>query len=125
MATKCSTCFNVITNFEFISCSGVCGGIFHTKCVSVNKSMLSAVNTCPNIHWYCHGCNDSNRNIRASIDRIDETLGQLSSSFSGDLLQFINNTKVLMDTFVESIRSLNMVHHKPIADSSTASLNGR
>lgn len=124
MATKCNTCSNPIINTEFISCSGGCGESFHIKCVSVNKSMLNAVNTCPNIHWNCHGCNDGNRNIGASIDRMNEAIALLSSSLSGDLLQFVNNFKVLMNTFVESISTLNLEHSSNGNDLPTVSLIG-
>lgn len=109
MATKCSSCNNNISSSEFVSCAGACGQMFHIKCVSVNKSMLNAVSMCPNIHWFCHKCNEGNRNICASIERMNETIGLMSNSLSGDFLKFINNFKIIMDTFVGTVNSLNVV----------------
>lgn len=88
---------------DFVSCSGVCSQLFHIKCVAVNKSMLSAINTCPNIHWYCHECNKENRSISGSIDRINDAIVQLTNSLSGDLLQFVNGFKTVMDKFIGTV----------------------
>jgi len=65
--------------------------------------MLNAVNTCPNIHWYCHECNSGNRNISASIDRINDAIGLLTSSLSGDLVQFVNGFKNLTEQFMKTV----------------------
>lgn len=103
MASMCGSCSNAILNAEHISCAGVCGDLFHIKCVGVHKSMLNAVNSCPNIHWYCHGCNNANLNISSAIDRMNDAIGLLSKSLSGDLLQLVDSFKTLMETFMESI----------------------
>jgi len=100
-------------NSEFISCIGLCGEFFHIKCVAVTTAMLTAVTNCPNIHWYCHDCNDENRNISPSITRINDTIDRLSSSLSSDLLQFLNGFKTLMDKLVESVSTINIVQNVP------------
>lgn len=103
MASKCYTCNGSISNSDFITCAGVCQQLFHIKCVAVNKSMLNAVTTCANIHWFCHECNSGNRNFSASIDRINESIGLLTKSLSGDLIQFVNGFKSLTENFMETI----------------------
>lgn len=108
MATICQACSHPIITTEFITCSGACGGVFHTKCAAITRPMLSSLNNCPNIHWFCHECNNGNRGVATAIDRMNKTIESLSSSLSGDLLQFINNFKMLIDTFVGTIGTLNM-----------------
>lgn len=66
---------------------------------------------CPNIHWYCHTCNDSNRSVSSSIDRMNEAIGLLANSLSGDLSTFINNFSVVMDKFIGSIGSINLMQN--------------
>lgn len=102
MASKCKCCSNSILNSEFVTCSGQCNELFHIKCVAVNKLMLNAINACPNIHWYCHECNAGNRNISASIDRINEAIGGLTGSLSKDLLQFVDGFKTQMEKFTDA-----------------------
>lgn len=53
---------------------------------------------------------------------MNEVIGLLSSSLSGDLLQFVNNFEVLMDSFVGSISSLNLVHISNVNDLPYATL---
>jgi len=65
--------------------------------------MLNAVTNCPNIHWFCHDCNSKNRNVSASIDRINESIGLLTTSLSGDLIQFVDGFKSLTENFMETI----------------------
>lgn len=67
MASKGDCCSNPLLNSDFVTCAGLCNGLFHIKCVGVNKQMLNTINTCANIHWYCHECNAENRNISAAI----------------------------------------------------------
>lgn len=97
MAAKCYSCSNAIVNNDFINCAGVCAQTFHTKCVSITKAMLNAVNSCPNIYWYCHDCNDDNRHISAAIKNIEDSITRLTMSLSGDLLNFLDGLKTLMD----------------------------
>lgn len=80
--------------------------------------MLNAVNNSPNIHWFCNECNDGNRGVAASIDRMNEAIGALSSSLSSDLLKFVNSFKAMMDTFIGAVSTLNMMQH-PIAVNSS------
>lgn len=103
MTSKCNSCNNAILNADFISCAGACKEMFHIKCVAVNKSMLNAVNTCPNIHWYCHECNGGNRNISASIDRVIASIGSLTNSLSSDLIQFVNGFSTLTENLMSTI----------------------
>lgn len=105
MASLCGSCNKSILNAEFVSCSGVCNNLFHIKCVGVHKSMLSTINNCSNIHWYCHECNADNRSFSSAIDRINDAIGLLSNSLSGDLLKFFDSFKTLMETFVESFNT--------------------
>lgn len=103
MTSKCNSCNNAILNADFISCAGACKEMFHIKCVAVNKSMLNAVNTCPNIHWYCHECNGGNRNISVSIDRVIASIGSLTNSLSSDLIQFVNGFSTLTENLMSAI----------------------
>lgn len=103
MASKCNCCRNQILNAEFVSCAGACKELFHIKCVAVTKSMLHAVQTCPNIHWYCHECNNGSRNISTSTDQINDAIGVLTNSLSGNLIQFVNNYKSSTETFMDTI----------------------
>lgn len=112
MASQCKSCNNTISNSDFITCAGLCGEYFHIKCVAVTKPMLAAVSNCPNIHWYCHSCNDGNRNISSVINGINESIERLSSSLSNNLLQFLNGFKILMDRLFETIGTINIVQSK-------------
>lgn len=105
MASNCKCCSSPILNSEFVCCSGQCNEMFHIKCVAVNKVMLNAINACPNIHWYCHGCNAGNRNISATIDRINEAIGGLTNSLSKDLVQFVDGFKTQMENFTDTFGS--------------------
>lgn len=93
---------NPVVTPEFIR-SGACGAVYHQKCAAVTRHMLIFVNNRPNIHWDCHVCNDGNRGVATPIDRMNETIGSLSSSLSGDLWQFINNFKSLIDSLRRSV----------------------
>lgn len=103
MAATCHSCDNGITNSDFITCAGVCGDQFHLKCVSVTKAMLSSVTNCPNIQWFCNDCNNDNKHISSAVNRIEDAMNRLTSSLSGDLLQFLNGFKTLMDNFLGRI----------------------
>lgn len=103
MASKCYKCSGSITNSDFVSCAGICQQLFHIKCVGVHKSMLNAVNTCPNIYWFCHDCNSGNRNIAASVDRINESIGLLTKSLSGDLVAFVHGFQSLTENLMSTI----------------------
>lgn len=118
MATKCKSCDNAVMNSEFITCAGLCGEIFHIKCVGVSKSMLTAVASCPNIHWYCHNCNNGKRNISSSVDNMKDSIDRLASSLSSDLLQFLNGFKLLTDRLFKTISSVKILHNgTKVADS--------
>lgn len=97
MAAICYSCDKGIMNNEFVGCAGVCGEIFHLKCVAVSKVMLNAINSCPNIHWYCHNCNEGNRHISAAIKNIDDSIARLTTSLSADLMTFLDGLRILMD----------------------------
>lgn len=116
MASMCKSCNNIISNSEFITCAGLCGEYFHIKCVAVTKPMLAAVSNCPNIHWYCHSCNDGKRNISSVINEINESIEHLSSSLSNNLLQFLNGFKNLMDKLFETIGTINIVQNQSKTD---------
>lgn len=103
MAAKCYSCDDKVMNNEFINCAGICGGIFHTKCASITKAMLNAVNNCPNIHWYCNDCNDGNRHISTAIKNIDDSVERLTKSLSGDLLNFLDGLRTLMDKILGKV----------------------
>lgn len=103
MTSRCDSCTNPIVNADYVSCAGACKGLFHLKCVAVSKAMLNTINSCPNLHWYCHKCNSGNRDISASIDRINEAIGLLTNSLSGDLIQFVNGYKTLTEEFMKTI----------------------
>lgn len=124
MASKCQSCNNTISNCDFITCAGVCGEHFHIKCVSVTKPMLAAVTNCPNIHWYCHNCNDGNRNVSAVINSINESMERLSNSLSSSLLQFLDGFKILMNRFFETTGTANIAQNLPsAADLPTQDIN--
>jgi hypothetical protein len=112
MSSKCKSCDIIISNAEFITCAGLCGEYFHIRCVAVTKPMLAAVSNCPNIHWYCHGCNDGNRSVSSVINGINESIERLSSSLSHNLLQFLNGFKILMDKLFETVGTINIVQNK-------------
>lgn len=111
MASKCKSCINAILNSEFITCAGLCGEYFHIKCVAVTKPMLAAVSNCPNIHWYCHDCNDGKRSISSVMNGINGSIESLSSSLSNNLLQFLDGFKMLMDRLLGTIATTNIVRN--------------
>lgn len=85
MSSRCKTCNEAITNGDFIECDGMCGDQFHARCVSMNKTMLSAGLSCPNIHWYCIECNSGNKSMSTSLDNMREAIGSMTKAFSQDL----------------------------------------
>ncbi|XP_037030800.1 uncharacterized protein LOC119070531 [Bradysia coprophila] len=112
MASQCKSCDNKILSSDFITCAGLCGEHFHIKCVAVTKPMLAAVSNCPNIHWYCHACNDGSRNISSVVNGINESIERLSSSLSNNLLQFLNDLQVLMDRIFKTIGTGNVIQNQ-------------
>lgn len=123
MASVCKSCNNNISNSDFVNCAGVCGEFFHIKCVSVTKPMLSALSNCPNMHWFCYGCNDGNRSISSVINGINEPIERLSSSLTGSLLQFLNGFQILLEKHFESSRAVNIVQSKDNALPSRPKVN--
>lgn len=101
MAAKCNSCDNGIMNSEFIT--GICGENFHKKCVADSKQMLNAVNNSSNIHWYCHDCNEGNRNVSDAINSVNDSIARLASSLSSDLLKFLDGLKLLMDNIIGNL----------------------
>lgn len=103
MATKCFTCKESILNADFIKCEGLCAEKFHSKCAAMNKTMLNAVSSCPNIHWFCHDCNSGNKTINGSIDNLRSAVDVLTKSMSSDLL---TGFKMLTDTLSTSLSAI-------------------
>lgn len=97
-------------NAEFITCGGLCGELFHSKCAGLSKSMLTAVSNCPNMHWFCHDCNNEKLNLSSAVDGMKKAIDRLASSLSSDLLQFLNGFKLLMDKLFETIGTVNNIH---------------
>lgn len=122
MSTKCFTCNEPIVNADFIKCEGTCAEKFHSKCVALNKTTLNAVTSCPNIHWFCHECNNGTKAIGTSIDNMKQSVDNLTKSLSSDLL---SGFKILTDTLASSLKS---IHHSSIgfvADTSNPSKRRR
>lgn len=65
--------------------------------------MLNAVISCPNIHWFCHECNNGTKSIVASIDSMKGAVDSLTKSLSSDLL---SGFKMLTDTLATSLTSI-------------------
>lgn len=103
MSTKCFTCTKPIINGDFIKCEGTCAEKFHSKCVSLNRTTLNAIGSCPNIHWFCHECNNGNKAIGTSIDNMRNAVDGLTKSLSSDLL---GGFKLLTDTLASSLSSI-------------------
>lgn len=74
--------------------------MFHPKCVSLNKTTLNAITSCPNAHWLCHECNDGNKMIGKSIINMSETVESLKNSLTSDLLA---GFKLLTETLSSSL----------------------
>lgn len=106
MSTKCFACTEAISSCDFIKCEGICGQKFHSKCVSLNKTTLNAIISCPNIHWLCHDCNNGNKMMNASIDNLTSAVDNLKQSMTSDLLAgFKLLTESLSTTLSATIRT--------------------
>lgn len=103
MSTKCFTCKEPIINADFIKCEGTCAEKFHSKCVALNKATLNAITSCPNVHWFCHECNNGTKAIGTSIDNMRNAVEGLTNSMSSDLL---NGFKMLTNTLASSLSSI-------------------
>lgn len=111
MASICKHCDKAIMNPEFITCSGVCGELFHSKCVGLSKATLATVANCPNMHWFCHDCNSEKISVSSSIGEMKKSIDVLASSLSNDLPQFLNGFTSLMEKFCVNIGSMNNVQN--------------
>lgn len=89
MAAKCKTCTEEVLNADFVKCYGLCSSTFHSKCVSLSKTLVNALGANPNIRWYCHNCNLNNP-IVSSVDEMKSSINQLSASLTSDLGKFIS-----------------------------------
>lgn len=115
MTSKCSTCSEQILSSDYIKCDGSCGRLFHSKCVSLNKTTMNAISSNANVHWFCHECNSGNLTVIASIDSLRSSVNQMSQSLATDLGIFTNGFKSLSEVLVGSISSL-CQNNKPPSD---------
>lgn len=107
MAANCETCNEPIVNSEFIKCDDSCNRYYHIKCVAVNKTTLNIVTSNPNVHWYCHQCNNDSRDVRSSIREIKSSISNISNAVSQDLVNVLSNGfKSVSDNLVGSIAKL-------------------
>lgn len=106
MASKCKTCNEEILSPDFIKCYGTCSSVFHSKCVSIGKTLLNALGGNANIRWYCHDCHVNDYNVASSMNEIKSSIGQLSSSLSSDLGKFLNSMSDMTKMVSDSIRFL-------------------
>lgn len=119
MASLCGKCEGEIVNSDFIKCDGTCGSHYHTKCVSLNKSTLNAVTSCPNICWYCHDCHDCNNkriDPNYSSPSIKDDMNLMMKSLSDCLLNgFAMMTEKIVDNVSMRIptHSLHNVNRSP------------
>lgn len=105
MASKCKTCDEEIHTADFVKCYGFCMNTFHSKCVSIGKTLLNALGSNPNIRWYCHDCNTSNP-IVSSVNEIKESIGHLSTSLSTDLGKFLESMSTMTNCVTKSLSSI-------------------
>lgn len=106
MASKCKTCAEMISNADYVTCEGACLELFQIKCVALTKTALNAVQSNANVHWYCHDCNSSNRNVSSSVESLKHSVEQLTQSLSVDLGSFTNGFKVLSGTLIGNLAQL-------------------
>lgn len=102
MSVNCFSCSEPVSNAEFIKCEGICAATFHSKCVSLNKTTLNAIASCPNVHWMCNECNIGGKTISRSIDDMRTAVDCLTKSLTSDLL---SGFKMLTDTLATTIAS--------------------
>lgn len=105
MASRCKTCTDEILNSDFVKCYGPCSNAFHSKCVSISKTLLNALGANPNIRWYCHDCNMSNP-IASSIVEMKDSIGHLSASLSSDFGQFLKSMSEMTKCVTTSLSSI-------------------
>ncbi|XP_037051995.1 uncharacterized protein LOC119085652 [Bradysia coprophila] len=131
MAKRCKTCSDEISSAEFIKCYGTCTNTFHSKCVSISKTLLNALGANPNIRWYCYDCNLNNP-ITSSMNEMKESIGQLSNSLSNDLSNFLRAmttcvTESLSAIATRSAPTLSNLHsqssHQMFGNGSTTAAN--
>ncbi|XP_037037933.1 uncharacterized protein LOC119075570 [Bradysia coprophila] len=105
MASLCKTCTEPILNTEFIKCDGLCNQHFHMKCAGVNKSTLNAIVGNPNVHWYCHTCNNDRMDVSSSINNLKHSMDHLTQSLASNLSDFTNGFRIISENLVANITS--------------------
>lgn len=106
MAAQCKTCSEEIMSSDFIKCYGTCASVFHSKCVSIGKTLLNALGSNPNIRWFCHDCHVNDSNIASSMNEIKGSIEQISSSLASDLAKFVNSMSVMTKCVTDSFKSM-------------------
>lgn len=104
---RCKTCSEEIVSADFVKCNGICMSTFHSKCVSLSKTLLNALGANPNIRWYCHDCN-SRDSITASMTEVKESVGLMTTSLSHDLGQFLKSMSDMTTCVMNSLSSIAM-----------------
>lgn len=114
MASKCFSCNEPILNSEFIKCEGICCQLFHSRCVSLNKTTLNAITSNANVHWFCHDCNDGSRNVSTAINGLKSSVDQLTNSLAVDLSSLAKGFKTLTENLLGSISNLTKSNAAPL-----------
>lgn len=100
MSTKCFTCKEPIINADYIECEGTCAEKFHSKCVALNKTTLNAITSCPNVHWFCHECNNGIKAIGTSIDNMRNAVEGLTNRPFHKSLYVAEDTEVVYHCWI-------------------------
>lgn len=125
MATICFTCNDPIVNNEFIECNGSCGNFFHSKCASINKATLNMITRNANVHWFCHQCNNSKKNIAESIIQLKESMDQMSGTLANNLTKFTDGFRSLSESLIGNISNLGRPNVHLVGNVTSKSTNKR
>ncbi|XP_062705008.1 pygopus homolog 2-like [Aedes albopictus] len=81
--TECRKCHRDISDCEArVVCRGDCAGMFHSKCVGLEKEILDAIAESENVVWMCEPCVDWFRAFREVVIKmlhVQQSNGQAQS----------------------------------------------
>lgn len=106
MTAKCGICKEALSN-GISTCFGICGRLFHARCVGMTTSHIKAMNECSSLKFVCSYCQITTHNaILQKVTRLVDDMGCLRqiSDDVNDIKQVVNKSedelKILSDNVV-------------------------
>lgn len=100
--TSCAKCsIKCDYNDEIVSCSGICSVMYHSKCLSLSRTVSQAIASQKCLRWYCDSC--SNLNIISVAGRLDGITSQMTK-FS-ETLEMITSNLIQLSGDIKELKT--------------------